>query len=182
MLAYSPSPLPFLNACLSLVAKIWIRPDFAFFFFSLENNRIIYPGWKASPHGLVHALSQYLYCSNGHLSHPRQWPTQDRVPLQEGMHPSWQGKQWAGRRAPSQWDADKIQVFLLPSHCFLLWKKGWQPIAYTLNRVCGQLQSAQKDCSSHWFLKLEQFGKSFFPCSVGFCQRYLLWCPAEHPI
>lgn len=63
----------FLNADLSLVAKICIRSDFSFFAL-WKNDRIIYPGWKTASYRLVHVLKQYFYFSSGHLSHLRQRP------------------------------------------------------------------------------------------------------------
>ena len=102
------------------------------------------------------------------------------VPLHEGRHQSGWGKQQAGKRAPEFRGGDKIQFSSLPSHCFLLRTKGWPPTPCTQNGVRRQPRLACKSCSSHQFLKLVQFGKSFFPCSVVFCQRHLLWGPAEH--
>lgn len=96
---------------------------------------------------------------------------------------------WAGGRPPGRWAGDKVWVSLLPGHCFLLQKKGWQPTACPRNRAHGQPWSACKGCSSHCFLKSVQSKKNFFFALVVWasarstCFRVLLntwfsWCPS----
>lgn len=170
---------PFLNAGLSLVAKIWIRPDFSFFALR-KNDRIIYSGRKPAPYRLVHALKQYLYCSNGTC------PTQDSgLNLRRGSRWSLSRRAHTGADGASNGQegenqcrgGHKIQVFLhFPATAFSSGKKGWQPTACTWNGVCGQLRLACKGCVS----EVGTVWEKFFSCSVGFCHRHLLQGPAEH--
>jgi len=113
------------------------------------------------------------------LRYSQRWSISSRTHTR--AHEQWR----AAARAPGCQGGDKIQVSLLPSHCFLLQKKGWQPTACTQNVAHGQphTRAAAPTGFSSWCSPGEAFSLVVWASARGTCFGVLLntclsWCPA----